>query len=115
MRAQTLGDPLVDWAVPDARLPGAKLLAGTADAPFEGSLQFLLSGDSEEGRSNAAGALGNLALTIVESAIGWMCILRADSLIPFFECVRFGLVPTGIMLAALPLTYASAYFCPAAE
>ena len=60
-------------------------------------------------------ALGNLALTIVESAIGWTCILRADSLIPFFEFVRFGLVPTGIMLAALPLTYASAYFCPAAE
>ena len=55
-------------------------------------------------------ALGNLALTLLENGVGWLCVCLIDSdanvtMWYFYTC---GLGMMGLMLVALPLTYASA-------
>ena len=55
-------------------------------------------------------ALGNLALTLLENGVGWLCVCLIDSdanvtMWYFYTC---GLGMMGLMLVALPLPYASA-------
>ena len=59
-------------------------------------------------------ALGNLALTLLENGVGWLCVCLIDSdanvtMWYFYTC---GLGMMGLMLVALPLTYASAEMFP---
>jgi len=59
-------------------------------------------------------ALSNLALTLLENGVGWLCVCLIDSdanvtMWYFYTC---GLGMMGLMLVALPLTYASAEMFP---
>lgn len=51
-------------------------------------------------------ALATLAVTLVENAIGWLCIrlVNSETDIPLLYFERFGLVPMGLMLVFLALT-----------
>ena len=83
---------------------------GTAQRGGDGEGLITIDGPSKNpivtDKITSITALVTLAVTLVENAIGWLCIrlVNSETDIPLLYFERFGLVPMGLMLVFLALT-----------